>query len=66
MALRVQMEPLLAMRAAAVLLGPSLAFELVEQGTHDELLAAGGVYSGLYKIQHHERTSENAQGLAAV
>ena len=24
---------------------------LVEQGTHDELMARGGVYSGLYQIQ---------------
>ena len=31
--------------------------ELVEQGTHEELLAAGGLYSDLYKIQ----TSENAE-----
>jgi len=30
--------------------------ELVEQGTHEELLAAGGLYAELYKIQ----TSENA------
>ena len=34
--------------------------QLVEHGTHDELLAAGGFYSGLYKIQHDERTSEHA------
>ena len=26
--------------------------QLVEHGTHDELLAAGGLYSGLYEIQH--------------
>jgi subfamily B ATP-binding cassette protein MsbA len=30
--------------------------ELVEQGSHEELLAAGGLYTELYKIQ----TSENA------
>lgn len=30
--------------------------ELVEQGSHEELLAAGGLYADLYKIQ----TSENA------
>ena len=34
--------------------------ELVEQGTHEELLAAGGLYAELYKIQ----TSENAEKLA--
>ncbi|MGH9729984.1 MAG: ABC transporter ATP-binding protein [Candidatus Acidiferrales bacterium] len=33
--------------------------ELVEQGTHKDLLTAGGVYAELYKIQ----TSENAGGL---
>ena len=41
--------------------------ELVEHGTHDELLAAGGVYSGLYKIQHDEPTSAHPSlGLATV
>ena len=25
---------------------------LVERGSHDELLAAGGLYAGLYEIQH--------------
>jgi ATP-binding cassette, subfamily B, bacterial len=34
--------------------------ELVEHGTHDELLAAAGVYSGLYKIQYDEGTSARA------
>ena len=34
--------------------------ELEERGTHDELLAAGGLYAELYKIQ----TSENAGQLA--
>jgi hypothetical protein len=38
---------------------------LVERGTHDEL-GRGPVCSGLYKIQNDERTSEHAQGLAAV
>ena len=33
--------------------------ELVEQGTHDELLASGGLYAELYKIQ----TSETARNL---
>jgi subfamily B ATP-binding cassette protein MsbA len=33
---------------------------LVEHGSHEELLAAGGSYSGLYKIQHDERTSDHA------
>jgi ATP-binding cassette subfamily B protein len=34
--------------------------ELVEHGTHDELLSAGGVYSGLFKIQHDVPGSEHA------
>ena len=29
--------------------------KLVEQGTHDELLAVGGVYSNLYQVQFQER-----------
>jgi ATP-binding cassette, subfamily B, bacterial len=33
---------------------------LVEHGTHDQLLAAGGVYSGLYTIQHDEPISVHA------
>jgi ATP-binding cassette, subfamily B, bacterial len=32
--------------------------ELVEQGTHQELLAAGGVYSDLYRIQTCESAGE--------
>jgi ATP-binding cassette, subfamily B, bacterial len=32
--------------------------ELVEQGTHEELLAARGVYSDLYRIQTCESTGE--------
>jgi ATP-binding cassette, subfamily B, bacterial len=34
--------------------------QLVEHGTHDELLAAGGFYSGLFKVQHDQRTIEHA------
>jgi len=34
--------------------------QLVEHGTHDELLAAGGFYSGLFKVQHDQRTIEQA------
>ena len=30
--------------------------ELAEQGTHDELLASGGVYAELHKLQTHEET----------
>jgi len=29
--------------------------QLVEHGSHDERLAKGGVYSGLYNIQHDPR-----------
>ncbi len=34
--------------------------QLVEQGTHDELLAAGGFYAGLYEIQHETPASAPA------
>ncbi len=34
--------------------------ELVEQGTHEGLLAAGGFYAGLYKIQHEEPAGAHA------
>ncbi len=34
--------------------------QLVEQGTHDELLAAGGFYSELYGLQHDQEKSERA------
>jgi len=33
---------------------------LLEHGSHDDLLAAGGFYSGLYKIQHDGPTGEHA------
>jgi len=40
---------------------------LVRHGTRDELLAAGGFHSGLYRSQHDERTSERAsERLTAV
>ncbi len=31
--------------------------ELVESGTHEDLLAKGGIYSGLWKVQTGERTA---------
>ena len=34
--------------------------QLVEHGTHDELLAAGGLYSELYEIQHEEPIGAHA------
>lgn len=33
---------------------------LIEQGTHDELLAAGGVYSNLHQLQFAENTHANS------
>ena len=33
--------------------------EIIEEGTHDELLARGGYYSFLYKQQQQERRKEN-------
>jgi ABC-type multidrug transport system fused ATPase/permease subunit len=34
--------------------------QLAEHGTHEELMVAGGFYSGLYKIQHDAPTSMHA------
>jgi ATP-binding cassette subfamily B protein len=39
--------------------------ELVERGTHDELLAAGGTYAELHKIQTSQGVEEPAKGPAA-
>jgi subfamily B ATP-binding cassette protein MsbA len=39
--------------------------ELVEYGTHDELLAAGGLYADLYKIQTSESAGKLAEHTAA-
>jgi ATP-binding cassette, subfamily B, bacterial len=39
--------------------------ELVERGTHDELLAAGGTYAELHKIQTSQGVEEPAEGPAA-
>ncbi len=40
--------------------------ELVEHGTHDELLAAAGVYSGLFKIQHDATAGAGASSVLAT
>jgi len=39
--------------------------ELVEQGTHEELLAAGGLYAELYKIQTSESAGKVTEQSAA-
>ncbi|MDP9337958.1 MAG: ABC transporter ATP-binding protein/permease [Acidobacteriota bacterium] len=39
--------------------------ELVERGTHDELLAAGGTYAELHKIQTSQGVEQPAEGPAA-
>jgi len=31
------------------------AGRLVEDGSHDELIARGGLYAGLYRLQYEER-----------
>jgi ATP-binding cassette subfamily B protein len=40
--------------------------ELVEQGAHEELLAAGGLYAELYKIQTSENDGKLAEQTAAI
>ncbi len=40
--------------------------ELVERGTHDELVAAGGVYAELYKIQTAENAGDLTEAPAAI
>jgi ATP-binding cassette, subfamily B, bacterial len=40
--------------------------ELVEHGTHDELVAAGGVYAELYKIQTAENAGDLTEAPASV
>jgi ABC-type multidrug transport system fused ATPase/permease subunit len=39
--------------------------ELVEKGSHDELLAAGGLYAELYKIQTSEGESKLTEQTAS-
>jgi ATP-binding cassette, subfamily B, bacterial MsbA len=38
---------------------------ITELGTHDELLALGGMYSRLYHLQFGARTSEDVQGITS-
>jgi len=39
---------------------------IVEQGTHDELLAQGGFYATLYNSQFAGRAAEAAEALAVA
>jgi subfamily B ATP-binding cassette protein MsbA len=38
--------------------------QIVESGTHDELIAKGGIYAGMYRLQSRERAVEAAPGAA--
>ena len=36
--------------------------EIVESGTHDELVIGGGLYASLYRMQRHQMTAESESG----